>query len=187
MDAYCMDAYKKYLWTLVCDDFAYQSSSDAHKYARECVNPDYTFNYNDNGQLHSTYDNDKHEYIPAVIRRFINSTYYIYLFDGEIQDHDYPFCIICNHDGSATLVIYYSSERILSAMPIKVFSTADGVSEYYNCYYTRCVKYVIISGYESQINTSRIISMNKDPKHYLVCDELPVTSTKYALRFKFAD
>lgn len=74
-------------------------------------------NYDDDGMLNSKYLEDKYE--PAIIATNGDSTFHIYLFQGELIDSTHPY-IIEFYEGHICRVKYYSSEFIETGKPIGI-------------------------------------------------------------------
>ena len=125
-----MDVYLMYLYRRIIYDIANKlsgyipreliplipCSAGLHILAQEIKGFDgITFNYNEDGRLHSKYLDDRYE--PAVIIHNQSTTYY-YLFDGKIKNCMHPFSIKIYTD--VKYIKYYSSERIEQELPIYI-------------------------------------------------------------------
>ena len=93
-------------------------SDSLHAFIQTIKSVYVTFNYNEEGQLHSKYLEDKYE--PAVSVQHNCSITYYYLFDGEIKDCIHPFSVTKFTHTASCEVLYYSSERIEKKMPVRI-------------------------------------------------------------------
>ena len=135
-------------------------------------------NLNEDGLLHSTYNENHYE--PAAIFRHGSILNYCWLFDGKIKDCLHPFNICMG--GSITDISYYS-ERIKTNQPIGIFYPIDEPScEKYNTYFDHTGKrHKILNDNRYKHGTKYCIITT--PEGYPICDEMEMDIFK----FKFAD
>lgn len=107
--------------------------------------PEFKFNLNENGNLHSDYVNGYYE--PAIIRVHNNTTYLYWLFDGKIVDCEHPFHV--SIDKVITEVEYFSSSRIRNN---KAINMSQKVS-YYNLFMG---EYKILDEYKAYVRPNKI-------------------------------
>ena len=184
-----MDFHLQNLYEWIIDDIAekiesYNDEPDAdmyprcsaglHKFIREVEGlSDITFNFNEEGRLHSKYLGDRYE--PAIIVRdphYGHGPIYYYLFDGEIKDCVHPFSIEISR--SKKIITYYSSERIKQELPVNIIENKTNVIEIYNKY----GPWLLMLGYKHGIVEINIADYVKQDYTLHDCMEL---------RFKFAD
>ena len=184
---FIMDGYLQILYEWIIIDIAtetelYDSYGDVtyprcpaglHKLAREVEGlGNVTFNFNEEGRLHSKYLGDRYE--PAIILQCHDSSIYYYLFDGEIKDCVHPFII----DISTTekYITYYSSERIKQELPVTIIKEETTVIEIYNEYNSES----LLAGHKNR-------RVNIDISDYLEQNYFLHDCMERALSFKFAD
>ena len=171
-----MEEYKREL----CWDFNQSTPGDIYDSIKN--DPRYTCNLNEDGLLHSAYNENHYE--PAITFREGERITYYWLFNGEIKDCKHPF-MIHTYKGQITVVTYYSLERIYANQPINIFY---GTKSYYK--YNMCFNYFTFQ-YSKILNDDMYkhgkeyddsISRNIDttPECYPLWDEMEP-------RFKFAD
>ena len=142
---FIMDAYLQILYECIIVDItdkieSYNSYSDdtysrcptgLYELVREVEGlSDITFNFNEEGRLHSRYLGDRYE--PAIIIQHSRVTIYYYLFDGKIKDCVHPFSI--DIYTPEKIITYYSSERIKQELPVSIIKDETIVTEIYNEY-----------------------------------------------------
>ena len=179
-----MDGYLQILYNQIIDDIITKigmylpsgiipGSAYLHTLAQEIKEFDgITFNYNEEGRLHSKYLGDRYE--PAIIIQCFQFILYYYLFDGEIKDCVHPFSIII-YDARKQIE-YYSSERIKQKLPIGIFISNTIAFETYNMGDLK----PLLEGYKSERVEIKITDYPEQDYTLHDCMEP-------ALSFKFAD
>ena len=174
-----MEEYKRSL----CHDFS-NITSEEEIYSKIKDNPGCTCNLNEDGLLHSAY-NETH-YEPAVTFREKNRITYYWLFNGEIKDCEHPF-MIHTYKGRIMNVTYYSLERIQTNRPIYIYcGNYQTRYEKYNMYFNsfRGEEIQILDDYKykygREYDDSIYCNINTTPECYPLWDEMEP-------RFKFAD
>ena len=149
-------------------------SASLHKLVQEIgCQPGMTFNYNEEGRLHSQYLGDRYE--PAIIIQYHNSSvYYYYLFDGEIKDCIHPFNIKIYT--KTKIIEYYLNERIKQELPTSIHIDHSTVTEFYNGCYLKPV----LKGYKHGAVTFNIADYPE--RDYFLHDYM-----EPPMPFKFAD
>ena len=172
-----MEEYKRSLcW------YVKYSTSEEEIYCKIKDDPSYTCNLNEDGLLHSTYNENHYE--PAITFRWKKFIIYYWLFNGEIKDCGHPF-MINTHENQISSIHYYSSERIQTNQPIYIYC-GDYQRRYanHNMYINNftCKKTKILNDdkYECGLEYDNAIHCDTTPEGYPLWDEMES-------RFKFAD
>lgn len=148
--------------------------------------PSYICNLNEDGLLHSKY-NETH-YEPAIIHCQGETTTYYWLFNGELKDCLHPFRIT-TYNARVVFIHYYSSERIQTNQPITShYGWWIRPFEMYNMYYNwelgEELKILDDDKYEYSkkfMSDDYCCNISKTPECYPIFNEMGET------HFKFAD
>lgn len=172
-----MEEYKRSL----CWRFKY-STSEEEIYNNIKDDPSYTYNLNEDGVLHSTYNENHYE--PAITYRDRKIITYWWLFNGEIKDCSHPF-MIHTFEGQIINIGYYSLEKIQTNQPIAISYCTKPYCRYNMCFNYRTYQYnKILNDDIYKHGTENMGSIHCDinttPECYPLWDEM-------APRFKFAD
>ena len=175
-----MEEYKR----LLCNGMA-----EEELYNYVINDPYYTYNLNEDGLLHSTYDGT--HYKPAITYRGRRMTEYMWLFNGRIIDCEHPFKVGVIR-GQLTHIWYYSSYKIETNQPVASSYNADGTVELYNSLGdddSLMIKILDNNSYRfGHVHNSTWLDTSMfTPEWYPLCDEVDLLPNEMELRLKFAD